>query len=263
MYFEGCADTRGSKGRGAASVLYEISLVGVFHREGTRAQWSLWSFQRMRRWAAFHGSSVQLVAVLDRPDSDTRRIVSEHPALLSTDRVLEVDHGDLSLARNAGVCMADGEYLGIFDGDSYCSANWLVAALDVVRRCGGRVVVHPEYLLHHGQVFTYVRCIDQLVDAYDPANCFKHYPWGNTVFARRDVFEAVPYQPVATDRTGFAFPDWHWGLEVISSGRLHTLAVGTAAFCRGMPEAPPSPRQVMAGVLGPSAFFSRRQPEAR
>lgn len=263
MCFERSSDTKGSKVHGTVSALPEISLVGVFHREGIRAQWSLWSFQRMRRWAAFHGLSVQLVAVLDRPDGNTRRIVGEHPALLSTDRLLEVEHGDLSQARNAGVCLADGEFLGIFDGDSYCSANWLIEALGVTRRCGGRVVVHPEYLLHHGQVFSYTRCIDQLVDTYNPANCFKHYPWGATVFARRDVFEAVPYQPVATEQTGFAFPDWHWGLEVIASGRLHTLAVGTAAFCRGMPETFPSLCEGMASVLRPGAFFSSRLPEVR
>ncbi|SDH99886.1 hypothetical protein SAMN05216189_1001212 [Pseudomonas delhiensis] len=261
MYFDGRTDMGEIKGHEMDAMPPVISLVGVFGSEGIRAQWSLWACQRMRRWTAFHGLSVQLVVVLDRPDCDTRRIVNEHPALQPTDRLLEVEHGDLSLARNAGIGLAEGECLGIFDGDSYCSANWLVEAQRVVRRCGGRVVVHPEYLLHHDQAFSYARCIDQLVDAYSSASCFKSYPWGAMVFARREVFEAVPYQPVFTEQTGFAFPDWHWGLEVIASGRAHTLASGTAAFCRGAPEGLPVQRKGTAGVPRPGVFFSRHLSE--
>ncbi|MEL7939852.1 glycosyltransferase family 2 protein [Pseudomonas delhiensis] len=233
----------------------DLSLVMNFHAEGVLAQWSLWGFQRMRRQAESAGISVQLIAVLDCADDDTRRIVQGHPVLCVGDQVQEVEFGDLGLARNFGVACAAGDYLGFLDGDDYCSSNWLTAALAVARANGDRAVVHPEYTVSHGAIQTLGRAVDQLRDNYSIANCFKCHPWTAVVFASKAVFRAIPYQPTRFRETGFGYEDWHWGLEVIASGRLHTVAERTALFYRRKQDSMLVDMNARQAVLRPSRFF--------
>lgn len=238
----------------------DISMIMNFHAEGVLAQWSLLAFQRMRAAAYFQGIAVQLVAVLDCADADTRRIVTGHVALedQDQDQVIEVSHADLGLSRNAGIPHAKGRYVAYLDGDDYCSANWLIRALSVARACGDRVVIHPEYILSHGVIQSVGRVIDQVADdSFELANCFKSHPWGSAVFARRSIFEEVPYQATQVRQTGFGYEDWHWGLEVIASGRLHTVASRTAFFYRRKHSSMLVDMNDRQAVLRPSRFFGR------
>lgn len=240
---------------GGMNAMHDLSLVMNFHAEGVLAQWSLWGFQRMRRHAESAGINVQLVAVLDCADDDTRRIVHDHPALCASDQVHEVEHGDLGLSRNSGMECATANYVGFLDGDDYCSGNWLTEALAVARASGDRAVVHPEYIVSHGAIQALGRVVDQLRDDYSIANCFKFHPWGSAVFARKSVFQAIPYQPTRVRETGFGYEDWHWGLEVIASGRIHTVAEKTAFFYRRKHDSMLMDMNARQAVLRPSRFF--------
>lgn len=234
----------------------DISMIMNFHAEGVLAQWSLLAFQRMRAVAYLQGIVVQLVAVLDCADTDTRKIVTGHVALEACDQAIEVSHADLGLSRNAGIPHARGRYVAYLDGDDYCSANWLTRALAVARACGDRVVIHPEYIVSHGAIQSVGRVIDQVADdSFELANCFKSHPWGSAVFARRSIFEEIPYQATRVRQTGFGYEDWHWGLEVIASGRLHTVASRTAFFYRRKHDSMLVDMNDRQAVVRPSRFF--------
>ncbi|MDH0287772.1 glycosyltransferase [Pseudomonas sp. GD04087] len=236
--------------------VFDLSLVMNFHAEGVLAQWSLWGAQRMREHSCRFGVRVQLIAVLDCADAETTRMVRAHPALLSGDRVLDVHFADLGLSRNAGAESAQGSYVGFLDGDDYCSANWLTSAMQVAQSWGDQVVVHPEYIVSHGAVRVLARAVDQLTDNYDTANCFKAHPWGSAVFARRSVFLEIPYQTTRVRETGFGYEDWHWGLEIIASGRNHTIATETAFFYRRKRDSMLVDMNARQAVLRPGRFFA-------
>lgn len=78
----------------------------------------------------------------------------------------------------------------MLDGDDYCSANWLVEALQVVSEKGNGVVVHPEYTVSHGACHLLGRSVDQLSEDYPVESCFKHHPWVSVAVAEKAVFRS-------------------------------------------------------------------------
>lgn len=210
-------------------------VVMTFHGERTLGHWSLSGFERMRRHAESSGHEVQLLAVLDHADPLTLRMVREHPAMRSTDRIIEVSLGDPGLARNAGVAEADGELIGILDGDDYCSANWITAASNVVAAQRSEVVVHTDYLLTFGESWELSRQSDQLSGEGSLDTCFKHHLWASTVFASRELFLRCPYREANMARTGFGYEDWDWSLAALAAGARHTTVPQTALFYRRKP----------------------------
>ncbi|MNN34007.1 Glycosyl transferase family 2 [compost metagenome] len=220
------------------------------------AQWSLYGFERMRLQAEQQGISVQLVAVLDNVDSQTRRIVEGHPVVRACDCVLLTAHGDPGLARNAGISAASGHYVGILDGDDYCSANWISTAVGVLRE-NPQVVVHTDYLVVFGSTWGLGRQSNQLAGEGDRESCFKFHLWVSTVFASRNFFLRCPYRATRMAASGFGYEDWDWSLAVLAKGALHVTAPTTALFYRqkddGSRQRAAESQQV---IVAPGPFFS-------
>jgi hypothetical protein len=211
----------------------------------------------MRDYASSRDISVQLVAILDRPDEATRRMVSQHPILAEGDEVVEVTHGDLGLSRNTGVEQSRASHVGFLDGDDYCSENWLAESLFVLA-AGDGVVVHPEYTVSHGACHLIGRSVDQLTEEYPLESCFKHHPWVSVAVAAKSVFQEIPYRETRVCDTGFGYEDWDWNLRVMASGLKHTVARQTCLFYRRKAESMLVSMNTRNALVRPGVFFEGR-----
>ncbi|MCP8464775.1 glycosyltransferase family 2 protein [Pseudomonas sp. ZM23] len=235
-----------------------VSIVMTFHAEAHLAHWSLLGFERLRRVSEAAGINMQLVAVLDSADIDTGRIVRSHPVLRRSDVCLATRHSDPAIARNSGIDAASGSYLGILDGDDYCSANWVVESLGMLRRYP-QVVVHTDYLVVFGSAWGMGRLSDQLIGEGQLESCFKHHLWVSTVIAPREVFLACPYRGSQMATSGFGYEDWDWSLAVLAQGIRHTTAPGTALFYRQkVTQSRQRDATAQQVVLQPGPFFSSK-----
>src|SRR5690606_31378963 len=111
-------------------------------REGMLAKPSLESLKRTVAHAESAGFRVELIAILDRPDTTTREVIKTHgPVNL---RIEEVDFGDLGKARNHGVAIARGRYVAFLDADDLWGVSWLTSAAIAADLRATPTVWHPE-----------------------------------------------------------------------------------------------------------------------
>ncbi len=238
-----------------------IDAIVTFHSEGIVAHRTLLGLNRLRDHAAKAGIRVGIIAVLDSADGDTREIVINSPLLGSGDQIIEVSNGEAGLSRNDGIRASRSDYVGIFDGDDYYSANWLTEALATSCSRSGNVIVHPEYQISFGTIHCIARSIDMdETPDYPLANCLTVNPWGVCSFGRRELYLQCPYHSLEFKEKGFGFEDWHWNLEVLSQGMRHVTALGTCHFYRRKPVSALTSQMAGGAVIKPGAFFLHDQP---
>ena len=92
-------------------------------------------------FAAERGVSIEIVAILDRPDSVTRSFFQQQGDV----RYYEVDFGDSGLSRNFGVRQSYGRYINFLDGDDLFSRSWLWKAFDAAEQAGHPTVWTPQF----------------------------------------------------------------------------------------------------------------------
>jgi glycosyltransferase involved in cell wall biosynthesis len=210
------------------------SIILNLHRESAFLKRTLLSMDGAVRFAAQAGLCLELVAVLDRADTDTRRILREHDlSIYAKAKVIEVDFGSLGLARNAGVQAASGEFIFTADGDDLVSENYFV---NLYRTCSGKeldAVVFPEYVLMFG-VEVYTALYRSLADA-TPFSFVDFHPYISRLCAHRSIFQRVQYADLRLSR-GYAYEDWHFNAECVAAGLDVKVAPGTILFYRRRPD---------------------------
>ena len=237
-------------------LLGNISAVVTFHNEGLLAHKTLLGLERVRIYATAVGLRVELVIVLDSADIETTRVVTSSPILRSSDILIKVKNGDLGASRNDGVSAASGEYISIFDGDDYYSENWLFEALNTAINRRGDVIIHPDYIVSFGTVYSIGRVLDMdLNPDYPIANLFSVHPWVSSSFGKKDIYLKFPFVRSDTKITGFGFEDWHWNLELVAHGVRHISASNTAIFYRRKPSSMLACQVSENAIVRPSIFF--------
>lgn len=208
----------------------KISCVLNAHREGYLVYPTIRSVKRAIDYARACGLSIELLAVVDRADSDTRSIVEREMADYGS--VHPVDEGDLGLARNVGTDRSKGEYMAFIDGDDLWSQTWLVDAYLVCSTRDDETVIHPEYNVYFGTNNAHTL---QHVDMEDADFNIEHFYiqnyWTALSFAKRSTYQATPYLKNRL-KDGFGFEDWTWNFETIKKGVIHKVAAGTSHFIR-------------------------------
>lgn len=234
-----------------------ISAVVTFHGEGLLAHKTLLGLERVRLFAEKRGIPVELVAVLDRADHETTRVVKSSPVIRANDNVIEVNNGDTGISRNSGISVATGKYIGIFDGDDFYSEHWICRALAISLSKVGPVVVHPEHTISFGAIHAVSDVWDMDDDKdYSLANAFSIHPWISCSFGEKSLYLKCPYQRAESKTTGFGYEDWHWNLELISQGVRHVTAKGTALYYRTKLKSRFTDQSGGKSILRPSEFFN-------
>jgi glycosyltransferase involved in cell wall biosynthesis len=208
----------------------DISCVVTLHGEGLIAHKTIRSINRAMQYAERRGLATELLIVLDRATSETRRYVETSVVIPPDTRIISTDFGDPGLARNTGVEQAGGEYVTIMDGDNLVSENWLVRARQL-NQLSHRYVIHPEVNVFFDQKTLLFYSPDQHQEDFDETNIIVENYWSVLSCSRRETFLLNPYSATPPD-SGFGYEDWHWNCEVMGRGFVHRPAPGTAQFIR-------------------------------
>ncbi len=215
----------------------DLCVVLNAHREGALAAPTHAALGRMLGRAREAGLAVEVVAVLDRGDEPTRSMLREAlgpSGTIGTEaartRLVEVDHGDLGLARNAGVAAGEAPVVTVVDSDNLPDEHWLERAHETVRAHAEPVVVHPACVVTFGSRPTYWPLVPSTDPGFRPGLLAALNYWDAFCMAPREVFEQVPY--VATARLGVGPEDWHWNTMTLHRGVPHVLAPRTVLFYR-------------------------------
>ncbi len=228
--------------------MLDISVFAVFHREGTYAIPALASMFELANKTRAQGLSVEAIALLDRSDEETTRLVAHNGEWL--DDILHVDFGDLGLTRNAGVERARGRYLAFLDGDDLWGSDWLWAAHAAAVRAslsGEEAIWHPEVLFyfyeedfdrhsvtktpHPSALSHYFRHVESTSPDFEPTALWLNNVWSANVFAHRSIYEANPYKAVDKE-SGYGIEDWSWNIQTYCDGIPHRIVSDTVHLIR-------------------------------
>jgi glycosyltransferase involved in cell wall biosynthesis len=234
-----------------------ITALVTLHHEGCLAQPTLRSIQQCAEFARSQGYSAEVLAVLDAPDAETRRVAHAFAARNSLVSICEVEVRDLSLARNAGVQAARGDLVGTHDGDDLYSTNWLASSATKLELEPQRSILHPELTVVFGQTTWYFWQFDQTdTERYRPHAMLRVNFWNACSFAERRVYLEHPYQVARVGEAGFGFEDWHWNCETVAAGIVHLVTPRTIRFERRKATGSLNNAHTAAGALiRPSRFF--------
>ena len=209
----------------------DVSVVLNMHREALYLRPTLLSLEACAAEAAKIGIKVELVAVFDRADQDTLAVFHQTPLLaFEKIKVTEIDVGSLGLARNAGIDLAEGEFVWTSDGDDLVSRNSIIELFKTARNYPrSKVAVFLDYLAAFGEQYHVARYVgSQWLTAADFA--YKH-PYVSRIFIRRSAFESQCYLDLKVT-TGFAYEDWDFNTRLFAAGFEFSIAPNTILFYR-------------------------------
>ncbi len=208
-----------------------VSVVLNMHREALYLRPTLYSLDACAAEAAKSGLNVELVAVFDRADEATLTVFeSTQLSSFVSVKTVEIDVGSLGLARNAGIDIAEGEFIWTADGDDLVSRNCIVQLVRAARECPHeKVAIFIEYLAAFGEQYHVARYVgSEWLTAADFA--YTH-PYISRIFIRRAVFEELRYVDLKVT-TGFAYEDWDFNCRLLAEGFELKIASGTVFFYR-------------------------------
>jgi glycosyltransferase involved in cell wall biosynthesis len=211
-------------------VQIDVSLVLNLHKEGKYVLRTLLSLKDAAIFARVSGISVELIVVLDRPDTVTLGVVRAFDfSGFAQYQVIEVTHGSLGPARNDGIRRAGGKYVRVCDGDDLVSYNLVLAMYLFAEHLGPNAILHPEWLLSFGN--HYYRGHHRDLDVVTPLSLIDSHPFGSEIFFHRSLFNQLQYADVRLT-SGYAFEDWHLVTEAVASGFNLYVVPDTIIFYR-------------------------------
>lgn len=209
----------------------DVSVVLNMHREALYLRPTLLSLEACADEAHNAGITVELVAVFDRPDQDTLDVFYQTPlkAFFQV-KDITIDAGSLGLARNAGIDLAEGEFIWTADGDDLVSKNAIIQLTHAARSVKNpKIVVLVDFLIAFGQPYHVARFFGS--EWLTAADFVFQHSFVSRIFLRRSSFKAAPYIDLKLS-TGFAYEDWDLNCRLFAQGHEFVVAPDTAIFYR-------------------------------
>lgn len=234
---------------------FDISLVLNAHAEGRFLHPTVKSALEAIACARDGSLSVELVVVLDSPDSATQEYCGKF--LPAEARAIEVSVRDAGLARNIGVEIAEGRFITFLDGDDLLGRNWLLAAHRFISADERALILHPSLVVYFEGRNAVWRPVDQEDPEFSEAVLFEHNPWTANSFGRRSTYQEIPFR--ATDlENGFGYEDWLFNCDTIARGIMHKVVPNTLLCVRDKTRQPSVMKETIAarGIIADSDLFS-------
>ena len=210
---------------------FDLAVTMALHREGTLLTATLSSYDLAFEQLRKHGYSVQLIVTLDRCDATTLQVFAHHTFYHISDVTSVIcDYGDLGLARNHGISLANAMYIATADGDDLISPNYLERSLTLARAEVNPTVFIPQFLFSFGSINAitiYPRCLSNNSLAW-----FDNNYGVSRIMAHHQVFDLVPYKALRDDAIQYAYEDWTFNSDCIAAGIQICHVPNTVLFYR-------------------------------
>jgi glycosyltransferase involved in cell wall biosynthesis len=209
----------------------DVSVVLNLHREAIYLRPTLRSLEACAVEAQKAGLAVELVVVFDRADEATLRVFhNTHIQGFVAIKTTEIDVGSLGLARNAGIDIAEGQFIWTSDGDDLVSRNAIVELVETARKSTNpNVAVFMEFLAGFGNSYHVARYVGS--EWLTAADFAARHPFISRLFVRRSVFDSLRYINVEAT-TVFAYQDWDFNCQLFAAGFEFVVASQTLIFYR-------------------------------
>lgn len=209
---------------------YDASIVLNLHREGPFLKRTLISLDQAVKLARDEGHSIELVAVLDRADELTRKVMQEYDcSTYSASKIIEVDNGSLGLSRNDGIEASDGEYIYTADGDDLISENYFIDFMNFYKENKLECAYFPEYVFAFGDDYFYTHYND--LEIVTPYSFINMHPFISRICAHNSIFDLVKYQDTKL-KEGYAYEDWLFNCDIVANNINIKIVPNTALFYR-------------------------------
>ncbi len=213
----------------------DIAVVLTAHAEGRVLVPTIRSLEIAIRRAVTAGLEVEVVAVADRVDPETQRVLDVHllgrSDFPSRIILVDADNGDLGASRNDGIRATSAPFIAIMDGDNLVTSAWLVDARAVLLGQSVPSVAHVELIVSFGDRLTLWSQVPSDAADFDPSVFAVANYWDSSAVAHREVFESTPYPVLPPDR-GFGPEDWVWNMATLEAGVPHVRIPHSALFYR-------------------------------
>lgn len=210
-----------------------VTIVVNAHNENLLLYRTLKSLDTNIVRAQTKGIVTEVIIVADKVDEPTRNFLENKVDTALTAVIPKIDfveYGDLGLSRNHGIRLAEGEFVGNFDGDDLWSDNWISEAVTFLQE-HDRVVAHHAAVLNFGTKNGVWHIRSSTDPSFNPHSVVEDNWWPSCMMTRREIALEIPYRQTLRNRQ-FSFEDWLWNCETLAAGLEHMPVPGTVFFYR-------------------------------
>ncbi len=144
---------------------------------------------------SFDSSEIEVVLIDDGSTDDSSFIIKEYA--LKDKRVVAMfkDNGGLSSARNAGLRISRGEYVGFVDSDDYVSASYFVEFFNALSLGRPDIIIGGRYSDNGGSISNEFNCVKGFIDKKEVLD--RMFVWDNLDGSVCDkIFKKVLFKEV-------------------------------------------------------------------